>query len=314
MHPNAHRACRAAAARLVLLGMFAASTACGRRDVALLLTADTEGSLRGCESCSPAAGLGDIARRATLVGTLRRDRLGLLLVDAGNALIGPDSIASGGRVIVAAYDMLGYDAVNLSYRDFRLGKAATLALVGAAPFSVVSANLLDESSGRLVAAPFVVKRAGAIRVAFVGLTELPVGAGTLEHLRTQLAGLRVRPPSDALREWLPRAEGESDRVVLLFYGSANGLDAVRRQFGARLAAILVGGLRPGDLPPQTSPPTAATTERGTHVACIELPAGGPATVVQLPVDGGYRRDPRMLDLLKTIGGKAFDGGRMQPVM
>jgi hypothetical protein len=294
--------------------MFAASTACGRGDVALLLTADTEGSLRGCESCSPSAGLGDMTRRATLVGTLRRDRLGLLLVDAGNALIGPDSIASGGRIIVAAYDTLGYDALNLSYRDFRLGKAATLALVRAARFSVVSANLLDETSERLVAAPFVVKRAGAIRVAFVGLTELPAGVGQLEHVRAQLAGLRVRPPIDALREWLPRAEGESDRVVLLFYGSANGLDAVSREFGARLAAILVGGLRPGDLPERANPPTAATTERGTHVASIDVPASGPATVVQFPVDGRYRRDPRMLDVLRTFGAKAFDGGREPPVM
>jgi hypothetical protein len=237
-----------------------------------------------------------------------------LLVDAGNSLVGPESIESGGRVIVAAYDTLGYDAVNLSYRDFRLGKAATLALVRAARFSVVSANLLDETSGRLVAAPFVVKRAGAIRIAFVGLTELPAGVGNLEHVQAQLAGLRVRPPTDALREWLPRAEGESDRVALLFYGSANGLDAVSREFGARLAAILVGGLRPGDLPQRTSPPTAATTERGTHVARIDVPASGPATVVQFPVDGRYRRDPRMLDVLKSFDAKPSIGGRMQPVM
>jgi len=305
---------RRAVGRLVLSGSLLAGAACGRSDVVLLLTADAEGGLGACESCSAAGGLGDITRRATLVGTLRHDRLGLLLVDAGNALVGPDSIASGGRVIVAAYDTLGYDAVNLSYRDFRLGKAATLALVGAARFSVVSANLLDETSGRLVAAPFVVKRAGAVRVAFVGLTELPAGVGNLEHLRTQLAGLRVRPPIDALREWLPRAEAESDRVVLLFYGSAHGLDAVSQTYGARLAAILVGGLRPGDLPQRTSPPTAATTERGTHVARIELPASGPAEVVQFPVDGRYRRDLRMLDVLKTFDRKTFDGGKKPPVM
>jgi hypothetical protein len=103
-------------------------------------------------------------------------------------------------------------------------------------------------------------------------------------------------------------------VALLFYGSANGLDAVSREFGARLAAILVGGLRPGDLPQRTSPPTAATTERGTHVARIDVPASGPATVVQFPVDGRYRRDPRMLDVLKSFDAKPSIGGRMQPVM
>ena len=299
-HAGARRT-RRTAALLALSGWLLAGAACGRGDdVVFLVTADTEGSLSACTSCSAGGGLGDMSRRATLVTTLRRDRPGLLLVDAGNALIGPDSIASGGRVVVAAYGELGYDAVNLSYRDFRLGKAATLALVVAAPFSVVSANLLDETSGRLIAAPFIVKRAGAVRIAFVGLTELPPGVEDLEHIRTQLAGLRVRPPIAALGEWLPRAEAESDRVVLLFYGSPGGLGAVSRRFGARLAAILVGGLRPGDLPQRTSPPTAATTERGTHVACIDLRARGPATVVQFPVDGRHRRDPRMLKVLTTF--------------
>jgi 2',3'-cyclic-nucleotide 2'-phosphodiesterase (5'-nucleotidase family) len=297
--PVAHPAFRVAGC-LVLAGLLLAGAACGRSGVVLLLTADAQGSVRGCESCSAAGGLGDISRRATLVGLLRQRRQGALLVDAGNFLVGPDSIGSGGRVAVAAYGALGYDAVNLSYRDFRLGKEATAALVQAARFPVISANLHDEASGRLLAAPFVVERAGDVRVAFVGLTELPAGVENLQHLRTQLSGVRVRPPLEALAEWLPKARAESDRVVLLFYGSAAGLDAVSRRFGNQLAAVLVGGLRPGDLPERTVPPTVATAERGTHVVRIDLPEAGPATVVQLPVDGRYQRDPRMLDVMRAF--------------
>ena len=287
-------------ALLILFGVLAAGASSNTGGVCLLLTADAEGSLGPCESCSPAAGLGDIARRATLVGTLRRDRPGLLLVDAGNALIGPDSIASGGRVIVAAYGELGYDAVNLSYRDFRLGKAATVGLVRTAHFPVISANLQDDASGRLIAAPFVVRRAGAVRVAFIGVTELPAGVAALEHIREQLGGVRVRAPAEALAQWLPKARSDSDRVVLLYYGSANGLDAISRAFGSQVAAILVGGLRPSDLPERTTPPLAASAARGTEVTRIDLPLGGPVRVTRLPIDDRYPPDPRVLDVLRTF--------------
>jgi 2',3'-cyclic-nucleotide 2'-phosphodiesterase (5'-nucleotidase family) len=305
---------RRPAARLVVAGSLAVGASCARGDVELLFTADTEGRIHACPSCSTVGGLGDIARRATAIGQLRRDQPVLILVDAGNFLFGPDSIESGGRVTVAACDALRYDAVNLSYRDFRLGKAVSVALLRTARFTPVSANVIDESTGRPVAAPFVVKRAGAVRVAFVGVTELPSGVERLDHIATQLEGLRVRPPAEALAEWLPKARAVSDTAVLLFYGSAEGLADVRLRFGEQVAAILVGGLRPADLPDQTNPPVVATGQGGTCVAAIRLPAAGHAEVRQITIDGRFPPERRMLDLLKTIDGKAFDGGRTRPVM
>jgi 2',3'-cyclic-nucleotide 2'-phosphodiesterase (5'-nucleotidase family) len=305
---------RRPAARLVIAGSIAIGASCARGDVVLLFTADTEGRIHPCPSCSTVGGLGDIARRATAIGQLRRDQPASILVDAGNFLIGPDSIESGGRLIVAACDALRYDAVNLSYRDFRLGKAATVALLRTARFTPVSANVIDESTGRPVAAPFVVRRAGAVRVALVGVTELPSGVERLEHIATQLSGLRVRQPSEALAEWLPKARAESDMAVLLFYGSAEGLDAVRLKFGSQVAAILVGGLRPADLPDGTNPVLVAAGEGGIHVATVRLPAAGHAEVRQVPIDGRFPLDPRMLAVLKAFDGKAPVGGRMQPLM
>ncbi len=89
---------------------------------------------------------------------------------------------------------------------------------------------------------------------------------------------------------------------------------MRQRFGPRLAAILVGGLRPGELPLLGKPPIVGTAEHGKQVARVRLAEDGTADVLQMDVAERYPPDPRMLDLLKTIGGKAFDGGRMQPVM
>jgi 2',3'-cyclic-nucleotide 2'-phosphodiesterase (5'-nucleotidase family) len=297
----------------VLLALVATAAACGRRDVDLLLTADTEGRVHACASCSTAGGLGDLARRAAAVGQLRNSRVSSLLIDAGNFLIGPDSLDSGGRVIVAAYGRLGYDAVNLSYRDFRLGKAATLALLRGAAFKAISANLIDEATGRTVVEPFLVKRTGRSRVALLGVTELPPGVGRLQHVAEQLAGLRVRPPADALAEWLPKARAVSDVTVLAFDGSAEGLAAVTSKFRGQLAAILVAGLRPADLPDRADPLVVAVDEGGTQIAAVLLPASGRAEVRQVPVDGRFQQDPGMLDLLRTFGVRALEGGKTPPV-
>jgi 2',3'-cyclic-nucleotide 2'-phosphodiesterase (5'-nucleotidase family) len=222
----------------------------------------------------------------------------VFLADAGNFLFGPDSLDSGGRVIVAAYNALAYDAVNLSYRDFRLGKDATVALLRSARFPVISANLCDATTGRLLAAPFAVRRAGGMRVALVGVSELPAGVASLSHVSAQLAGVRVVPPIEALAEWLPTSHAEADRVVLLFYGSASGLDTVNRAFGRQLTAVLVGGLQPGDLPERSTPPLAASAARGTALTRIDLPVDGPVRVTRLPIDDRYQPDPHALEVLR----------------
>src|SRR5690349_18911242 len=75
-------------------------------DTLLVLTADTEGHVGPCTSCPHGSGDGGLARRATAVESLRGGGGGgaILLLDAGNALFGGDSLATGGGVIVDAYD------------------------------------------------------------------------------------------------------------------------------------------------------------------------------------------------------------------
>jgi 2',3'-cyclic-nucleotide 2'-phosphodiesterase (5'-nucleotidase family) len=276
-------------------------SAYGAGGITLLLSADTEGQITPCQSCSIQTAPGGMARRATLVGERRKNDPSLLLVDAGNAFLGADAMASGGGVIVAAYNALGYDAVNLSYRDFRLGKAQTLKMIRDASFGVVSCNLFDDSTGRLIAKPYVVGQAGAERVAIIGVTERPEARDLLPHLRQQLAGIRVQPPLEALSAWLPKARREAGRAVLLFYGSAVGLDAVRRKFGGDLAAVLVGGLPSEVLPRDGRPPILGAAEHGRRLGELRLSADGRADARQVEVDPSVRSDPRMESILKTYG-------------
>jgi 2',3'-cyclic-nucleotide 2'-phosphodiesterase (5'-nucleotidase family) len=293
---NRWLACVAVLAAALLLSVLH-----GAGGVTLLLSADTEGQITPCQSCSIQTAPGGMARRATLIGERRRIDPSLLLVDAGNAFLGANSMASSGGVIVAAYDALGYDAVNLSYRDFRLGKAQTLKTIRDARFGVVSCNLLDDSTGQLIARPYVVRQAGGERVAIIGATERPEASDVLPHLRRELAGIRVQPPLEALSAWVPKARREAGLVVLLYYGSVIGLDAVRQKFGGDLAAVLVGGIPPETLPRDSHPPIVGTAEHGRRLAELRLFGDGRSDVRQVEVDPSLRNDRGMESILKAYG-------------
>ena len=259
----------------------------------ILLTADGEGHVGPCSACPLHVGLGGLARRATLIARQRQSGP-LLLLDAGNSFFGGESAVSKGKVIAAAYDALGYDAVNISYRDFRHGREATLALLQGRKFSGVSANLLDEETGRLLFKPYVLERLGDQNLAILGLTESPAGLQSLPLLREQLAGVRIRSPLDALAEWLPKAKADSDHVILLYYGTPAGLEPIRHRFGNELAMILLGGLGPDDLPPASDPPQAAAEKHGKTIARIRW---GASAAEHLLVDSSVAPDPAMLRLL-----------------
>ena len=271
--------------------------------ISTILTADAEGHVEPCRSCPGHSGLGGLTRRAMLIGRMRRENPSLLLLDAGNALFGAESLASRGQVIVATYNALGYDAVNLSYRDFRLGKAATLDLLKTARFAALSSNLLDKATGRPLAQPYVVKTAGRRRVAMIGVTDVPAGLGLLPHLKEQLDGVRIQPPPEALSMWLPQARAESDRVILLFYGSAAGVERIRERFADQIDLILVGGSRPEELPSGTKPPIVGTSQHGrelAHVQLTETTTGLKIETTQIPIEATLPEDASMKRLLEEF--------------
>jgi len=146
----------------------------------------------------------------------------------------------------------------------------------------------------------VVKEVGGQRVAIMGVAQAPAGVDFLPHLKEQLAAIRIQPPVEALARWLPKAKAESDRVILLYYGSASRLDPIREKFGGDLAAILVGGIRPEGLPSDGQPPLVATSNHGRHLAEVLITGAGPQTKVevkQLAIEPTITSSPEMEKVL-----------------
>ncbi|HEX4792886.1 MAG TPA: VWA domain-containing protein [Humisphaera sp.] len=266
----------------------------------VFVTADTEGHTEQCQTCPMHVGHGGMARRATAIAQARAAG-DLLLLDAGNFLFGAESADSKGKVIVAAYDALAYDAANLSYRDFRLGKAQTLELLKDAKFAAVSANLLDDATGQPLVKPYIVKKLGGKRIAVLGVCEAPPGMQYLPALKQQLAGIRVRAIDEALAEWLPKAKAEADQVVVLYYGSARGLSQMKDKWQADIWAIGVGGVN-AELPANSAGPAIVVAEEhGKSLGRLALAAGSHPD--QLDISPTIDADPKMLALVASYVAK-----------
>ena len=282
---------------LVMFATFFLPSAVAAAAPTILVTADTEGHVEPCQSCPTHVGQGGLARRATAVAQMRRAG-DVLLVDAGNFLVGPESLESQGKVIVAAYGAIGYDAINVSYREFRLGSASTLKLLRDSKLPLVSANLLDEATGQLLFKPYVVKQVGGRRVAVIGVTDPPPGLKFLPQLREQLAGVRISPVAESLAQWLPKATAESESVVLMYYGPVSGLARLRGQFGRQVAAIAAGGTGDQEFPQDGNAVVATPEQHGKSLARVQLDDGSAPGVEQVAVAPSLASDPTMAALLE----------------
>ncbi len=277
----------------LLLLLLTLSNVHASEPVTLVVTADGEGHVHACDRCPGRKGLGGLARRATIVKALRHKTPDIILLDAGNSLFGAESTSSGGKVIVRAYEQLRYVALNVSYRDFRYGKDATLALAASSEVPFLSANLLDAQSGKPLFKPYEICRVGTRKVAVIGLTKRPVGIDTLPHLRLELAGIQVADPVETLAELLPKVKKHSDEIVLLYYGTIEELKKIDRRFSEDLIAIAMGGRRTAEIPRNPDVPIVASMNHGRALGILDLVADASVSIRVQLIDPDTAQDTAM---------------------
>lgn len=190
------------------------------RPLNILLTCDVHGRLVPCGCFS--GQLGGLTRIATLFGPATPDQI---RVDAGDALAGNadfERIQYG--YIQQAFGKLGYDALNIGHREARLSAAQLRDLKARTPVTMLSANLLDKSTGApLFDTHKIIDRDGW-RVALVGVLD---GRGVGDGLGD---GLVVEDMNVALGRLLPQLKARADFIVLLAFADEAALTNLARQF------------------------------------------------------------------------------------
>lgn len=188
----------------------------------LYWTCDAHGRLEPCGCFSGQHG--GLTRISTLLqsGDLEPG----LLADAGSALAGSaDYQLIQYRYLQQAFAEMGYAALNMGESEAQLSAAQLRQLRDAAPARsvMISANLIDSSTGQPIFAPYRIVQWRGYRVAFIGA----VGDVPEETLG---AGVSVEPAKSALGKLLPELKKQADVIVLLAYADEAAMRALADEF------------------------------------------------------------------------------------
>jgi 2',3'-cyclic-nucleotide 2'-phosphodiesterase (5'-nucleotidase family) len=190
---------------------------------------------------------GGAARRATLVKRLRAEaRTPMLLVDSGDTTTrGPLATQYEGLDEIAAMNAIGYDLAAVGNNEFKLkdaadvhdsvgAQAALAKLVRASHFPWICANATEADGSPLPGVkPYLVRRFGPLRVAFLGLTT------QRSQGYPQTKGLKFTDPVEAANTWIPKARAEADVVIVVSHIGV--FDDRRVAHGTRGVDAIVGG-------------------------------------------------------------------------
>lgn len=131
-----------------------------------------------------------------------------MLVDAGNTVFSGtrDDVnrRSEGRLLVAAMNLMGYDALAIGPNELNAGPDVLQARMAEAEFAVLSANV--ELGGRLLAEPYVILDRDGLKVAILGLTS---------DKNVTAEGYTITDPMAAARKYVPQLRQEADVVIVL---------------------------------------------------------------------------------------------------
>ncbi len=163
------------------------------RTLTILHTNDTHARIEPFPDNAPRhAGLGGVARRATLINQIRRENPNTLLLDAGDVFQGtPYFNYYGGALDFQVMSKMGYDAVAIGNHEFDNGIQGFVNVADEAKFPFVCLNYDFGDTGMAdYVRPHIIKEVDGIRVGIFGL-----GVEFAGLVPSQLhEGVRYLPP------------------------------------------------------------------------------------------------------------------------
>jgi len=297
--------------RVLLLGLALAcqvpGTARGGDTVHIAATGSNKGEVDpcGCKT-NPKGG---IARRATLVDSLRTVYPGLLLVDAGG-IVHPDKKKGEptDAFILSAMNRMRYDAVTLGQIELERGEAAARKIAGELNAKVVLSNAKPKT-GESPWVETAVVTAGDQRVGILGLVSQSF---TSDPLAFDKAGFTVEDPFAAVERLLPALRAQSDLIVALAHLKQEDLDRLTKTAGRGIDLVIAGH---NSYVMSTQPANALTTllrpgQRGEYLGLAHLEDGDKDSRAKAKVESimievkKFRDDKALATQLETIKAQA----------
>ena len=199
-------------------------------ELPIFFTCDTRGRLEPC-GCFEGQ-FGGLTRLKTVLDTIAPTNA--LRLDVGDAVAGRedyDVIEYG--YMLRAFAAMNYDALNIGYREAQLSVAQLRDIKRTTPVPIVSANLLDKATGKLIFDAWRIIERGGFRIAVIGVLD---SHGMSESVGE---GVAIGDMESALTRCVAEVRKKSDIVVLLAFANEEELVKLAEQFYE--AHLILGG-------------------------------------------------------------------------
>ncbi|WP_067514471.1 bifunctional UDP-sugar hydrolase/5'-nucleotidase UshA [Endozoicomonas ascidiicola] len=156
-----------------------------------------------------------MAARMTLIDDIREEveEEGghVLLLSGGDINTGvPESDLQDAIPDFKGMNMLGYDAMAVGNHEFDSPREILKMQESLAEFPFLSANIIDESTGKTLFKPYTMFEKDGLRIAVMGLTTDDTPKATNPE---NTVGLKFRKPVNVARELVPELEEKADVII-----------------------------------------------------------------------------------------------------
>ncbi len=231
---------------------------------------DTSGYLEPC-GCS-AHQLGGLARRATRLAELRKDRSVFAIEGARNFEEGGEFRLFKSEIMVKSLNAMDYDAMMLGLQEARHGRSGMQRVVDAATFPVFSANL--KADGASWPKTVVVEEIAGTRLAVTGASEPALVDFDLPE------GVGFEDPLTALEKVIAGVRESADLVVVCLEGRTPWVENLMEHFAGRVDLFLTGDMKGITLLSKTQiterltfqedPPLLNNLAQGRYLGLVEV--------------------------------------------
>jgi 5'-nucleotidase/UDP-sugar diphosphatase len=221
------------------LGLLFPRLSIAQTPLTILHTSEHHGTVLPLD-VGPYAGLGGVARRATLIAAIRKEVNNVLVVDSGDLLVGSAiSAVFRGEADIAAMNLMGYDALALGNHDFDFGLNHVKQLRQWAKFPFLCTNVRPRMAN--VCQRFAIKSVGPVRVALIGLIGKSNYPDTFN--RAALRDLEFEDPIEAARGVIAELREQAEVVVAITHEDSEEDLALARALPS--LDVIIGGHTPG---------------------------------------------------------------------
>jgi 2',3'-cyclic-nucleotide 2'-phosphodiesterase (5'-nucleotidase family) len=113
---------------------------------------------------------------------------------------------------IESFNLMGYDAVGIGDDDLTLGKDFLVEISKKANFPFLSANIFDESSGKLLFQPYLLKEINGLRIGIFSLLSPDSFLGQGDPRRK---GLIFKSPIETAQNMVKELQPKTDLIILL---------------------------------------------------------------------------------------------------